>query len=119
MSEFTATQAQKTAKSWLDKANKDHKREYNKLKEKERAATAAMWPTRGLMWVEKIEGYIKKAAAKGNHHTYEPTSTNPNGDLIIYIGAGDKPIYEKLMQHFRDKGFTVEEYQHGGMEITW
>ncbi len=119
MSELTATRAQKTAKSWRDKAEKDHEREYNKLKEKERAATDTMWPTRGLMWVEKIEGYIKKAAAKGNHYTYEPTTTNPNGDHVIYIGTNDTPIYEKLMQHFRDKGFTVEEYQYFGMSITW
>ena len=116
---ITATEARKTAKSWLDKADKDHDREYNKLKEEERVATAFMWPTRGLMWVEKIEGYIKKAAAKGDHGTYEPSRANPNGDHVIYIIPDDKPIYEKLMQHFRDQGFTVEEYQYFGMSISW
>jgi hypothetical protein len=124
---MNAATARKAVAAWRKKAIADHTQEYNAIMAQERRETEAMWPTRGMMWVKKIEGYIQTAAVQGHNYTYEPTSTNPNGDQIIYIGGdqiiyigkGDKPIYQKLMQYFRDKGFTVEEYQYMGMKITW
>ena len=116
---LTAAQARRTVQDWKDAATKRNNLAQKKFMEEERRETEKMWPTKGLEWVQTIEGYIEKAAAKGRSHTYEPTTTNPNGDMIICIGEENKPIYKKLMQHFRDKGFTVEEYAYYGMKITW
>jgi hypothetical protein len=114
-----AKTAKKLNADYMRKITEKHKREYAAIMKREREETAAMWPTRGLMWVEKINGYIEKSARTGRHHTFEPTTTNPNGDEIIYLGEGDAPIYEKLMQYFCDKGFIVTKYAFRGMKITW
>lgn len=117
--ETAAAIARKAADDWLKKATEENK-EWNRQRiERERREAEAMWSDRGMMWVKKIEGYIAKASRDGKHGTWEPTSCNPHGDEILYIGKGDQPIYEKLMQYFRDEGFTVEEYQYMGMKITW
>ena len=103
----------------MDKLTADHARDWDAMKAREKAETEAMWPTRGLMWVEKIEGYIKKASAAGHNYVWEPNTTNPNGSDILYIGEGDRAIYEKLMEYFRGQGYSVQEYQSWGMKITW
>ena len=111
--------ARKATSNWLKKAWEDHELEYKSIKAREHRETEAMWPTRGKLWVRKINSYIEKASAQGLNCLHEPNSCNPYGDCIIYIGKGDLPIYQKLMQFFRDKGFHVEEYDDMGMEITW
>jgi hypothetical protein len=116
---FDAMQAQKAVQKYMTKLSKDHARTYDKMKEKESEEAGTLWKTRGQLLVNKIEGYIKKAASIGHNYTLEPTTTNPYGDQIIYLGEGDWPIYKMLMEHFRGQGYLVEEYQYHGMKITW
>ncbi len=99
--------------------NKEWEAEHEKFMAKQTKEIEARWKERGQMWITKIEGYIKKAAAKGDNYVWEPNTTNPNGSEIIYVGAGDYLIHKKLMEHFRNLGFNVQEYMYGGMKITW
>src|ERR1700675_2259724 len=114
-----AAEARKTAKEYLDKMGREHDREYNRLMAEEKRESEAVWKKRGHALVKQIDGYIAKASAKGDHHTYAPSDVNPNGDMIIYLEEPDWPAYELLMQHFRGEGYNVEEYQYHGMKITW
>jgi len=116
---MNATQAKKTAKAYLDKISREHEREYNRLMAEEEQEAKALWKKRGPALIKQITGYIEKASAKGDHHTYAPSDVNPNGDQIIYLEESDWPAYELLMAYFRGQGFEVEEYQYHGMKITW
>ena len=112
---LTAAHARKTVSTVQAKLIKEHQDEYEAIEAKRRKVAQDVWDRRGNLLITKIEGYIRKAAAKGERYTWEPTTTNPNGDQIIYLGEGDLPIHELLMAYFRRNGFTVEEYQYGGI----
>ena len=107
------------ARKAMKKAREDQELENIAIKAREHREAEDMWLTRGELWVLKINSYIEKASAQGRNCLYEPSSCNPYGDCIIYLSERDRPIYKKLMQFFRDKGFTVEGYAYEGMKITW
>jgi hypothetical protein len=114
-----AAEARKKAKDAIAKLQRDHDIEYAATKAKEARQAEALWKKRGPALVSQIEGYIKKASAKGYHGTWAPSDLNPNGDEIIWVKDADLPIHELLMDYFRNEGYDVEEYQNGGMKITW
>lgn len=116
---MNAIEARKAADAVRAKINRRLDKEREVFLAEQERERKAIWKERGLMWIAKIEGFIKKAINKGDHYLWEPNTTNPNGSDIIYIGKGDFPIQDMLMDHFRGLGFTVEEYQYGGMKITW
>jgi hypothetical protein len=116
---MNAAEARKKAKGAIAKLQRDHDKEYEAAKAKDARQAEALWKKRGSAWVSKIEGYIKTAAAKGYHGTYASSDLNPNGDEIIWVKDADLPIHEMLMDYFRNEGYDVEEYQNGGMKITW
>jgi hypothetical protein len=114
-----AAEAKKTSQAYYNKLVSDHAVEYKKIMAREHKETERVWADHGEAVVAQIELAIKKAAAKGLHTTYEPTDVNPSGDEIIYLEDGDRPIHKKLMEYFRQNGFTVEEFQYNGMKISW
>jgi hypothetical protein len=114
-----ASEAKKTSQAYYNKLVSDHAVEYKKIKERERKETEKVWALRGEELVAKIEGWIKKAAARGQHVTLEPSDINPNGDEVIWLDDVDRPIHNKLMDYFRKNGFTVVEYSPNAMKITW
>lgn len=116
---MNVTQARKKAAAYINKITQDHAREYDRIVLEDKKEAEALWKTRGAVLIKQIEGYINEASAKGDRHTYAPTSVNPSGDQIIYLCPADRPIYKLLMNHFIEEGFEVEEYQYYGMKITW
>lgn len=114
-----AAQARKQADEYVAGLQRKHEKEHNEFKAKEYNRIETLWRKRRDALVSLIEGYITKAAAKGNNHTWEPTSVNPNGDDIIYLEKPDQALKEKLMEYFRGNGFMVVDYQYGGLKITW
>lgn len=114
-----AAEAKKAAQTYYNKLVSDHAVEYKQIMERERKETERVWAKRGDALVAQIEGYIKKASLNGQHVTFEPTDVNPGGDEVIYLEDKDRPIHKKLMDYFRQNGFTVEEYQYNGFKITW
>jgi len=116
---MNATEAREKAKRAIAKLQRDHEMEYRATLVKKTKQAEALWKKRGSALVSQVEGYIKTAAAKGHHGTYAPSDLNPNGDEVIWVKDADLPIHEMLMNHFRNEGYAVEEYQSGGMKITW
>lgn len=114
-----ASQARKQAADRIAELRREHEKDFKEAKAKEYKRTETLWSERRDDLVSMIEGYITKAAAKGNNNTWEPTTINPNGDDIIYLAKYDQPIKDKLMEYFRGNGFTVVDYQYGGLKITW
>jgi hypothetical protein len=116
---MNAAEARRMAKGAIDKLQRDHDIEYEATKAKKEREAAVLWKKRGDVLVSQIEGYIQKAAEKGHRGIWEPSDLNPNGDEIIWVKKADLPIHEMLMDYFRNEGYDVEEYQNGGMKITW
>jgi hypothetical protein len=116
---MNAAQARSAVNQWHIEAGREN-REYNRKRiAREKATAAAVWKERGDALVTKIDGWIAKASKDGKRGTYEPTDLNPNGDEVIWLKKAEQPIFELLMEHFRNEGFEVEEYQNYGMKITW
>ncbi len=116
---MNAALAKINSKTWLDNAQKENK-EYNLRRlAAEKKESLALWRTVGIKWVSKIDGWIQEASSKGKHGTYASSRINPDGDTVIWLASTDKPIYELLMKHYRDRGFDVNEYYPLGIEITW
>ena len=116
---MNAQEAKKASKAYYNKLVADHAVEYKKMMAREKAEEDRVWADHGEALVKKIDGWIEKAAKAGKHNTYEPTDVNPHGDDVIYLEDEDRPIYHKVMDHFRAKGFEVEEYQYLGFKIEW
>lgn len=114
-----ASQARKQAEDHVAELRRKHEKAYKETKAKEYKQIETLWSKRRDDLVNMIEGYITRAAAKGNTNTWEPTDINPNGDDIIYLEKPDQPIKEKLVAYFRGNGFTVVDYMYGGLKITW
>jgi hypothetical protein len=111
--------ARKATNNWMKKATKENV-EYNKKRQaRELRISTALWKKRGPVLVSQIDGYIKKASANGHHGINEPSALNPNGDPIIWLDEGDRPIHYLLMKHYRDQGFTVVEYTPIALKIEW
>lgn len=116
---YTAAQAKKTYDKWLEKATYEHDKEYNRIMAKENREAHDAWNERGQEWVDKIEGWIRKASANGQRGTYEPSCINPNGDQVIWLQGRDQKIHKLLMAYFRNNGYTVTEYSPFAMKIEW
>jgi hypothetical protein len=114
-----ASEAKQASKAYYNKLVSDHAVEYKKIMAREHKETERVWALRGDTLVAQIEGYIKKASKEGGHVTFAPSDINPNGDEVIWLDDADRPIHKKLMDYFRKNGFTVVEYAHNGMKITW
>lgn len=114
-----ATDAIKIAKDHMEKAYKQFEEERKKKIIEEGRIRRRLWRTRGPVLIEQIEGYIRKAAAEGRHHIWEPSRNSPGGDSIVYLDVDDQPIKRLLTRYFTDNGFHVEDYAYGGMKITW
>lgn len=116
---MNALEARKTTDNYLAKVEREHEIARKKLLAKEHKQTAALWEKRGPAPIAQIDGYIRRAAAKGGNGTWEPTNINPNGDSVIYLDGEDQLVKELLMDYFRNEGFTVTDYMYGGLKITW
>jgi|HubBroStandDraft_5_1064220.scaffolds.fasta_scaffold05868_5 hypothetical protein len=116
---MNAAKARKAVEDWMVKVTKEN-RSYNRerIKEEDRIA-AALWKEKGALFLRKIDGYIKKASSNGRRYINEPSRINPNGDTVIWLEESDRPIYKILMAHYRQQGFTVEEYEPLGFRIEW
>lgn len=114
-----ASQARKQADDRIAEIRRNHEKQFKETKAKESKRIEGLWSQRRDALITQIEGYITKAAAKGNDNTWEPTDINPNGDDIIYLTKIDQPLKDKLMEYFRGNGFKVVDYEYGGLKITW
>lgn len=114
-----ATTARRFTSEWMKKATKENQEWNRRRLARENRESTLLWKKRGLALVAQIDGYIKKASVNGQHNIYEPSRINPNGDSIIWLDENYRPIHKLLIAHYREQGFTVEEYTPIALKIEW
>jgi hypothetical protein len=108
---MNAREARKNSKAYRDKLIRDNAAWRKKYDAEQARLFKKRKAERWDIVIAKIDKQIKELSLKG-HREF-------GLEEILYFPGDDSILFEALMQHYKEEGFEVKEYQGFGLKLSW